>query len=204
MGLASEDHDFDKQTAHFNAYAGSSRALARANYSRQLCILSTFGLIILIAAPPEPQHFAIILPQVLHADDKLVRLWKGLSDARPSWKLLQDQRSTSAEDNPILLMASPSLLRPTRTSAWNATIHSLTDTWKHILLSALAACKGTVHLCNIWRAGILYKSQGGVIPQAQVVRRKPDNGLIPDLEAGGSYGTMEFSVPHTRFNQERF
>ncbi|KAH8743614.1 hypothetical protein F5883DRAFT_592306 [Diaporthe sp. PMI_573] len=75
----------------FPIYANSSRSLRQSDFRRRVCILLALGLLVLIANPPEPHAFILILPMILHTDEKVVKMWKASADTKPVLPFLRAQ-----------------------------------------------------------------------------------------------------------------
>ncbi|KAH8744728.1 hypothetical protein F5883DRAFT_588814 [Diaporthe sp. PMI_573] len=75
----------------FPIYANSSRSLRQSDFRRRVCVLLALGLLVLIANPPEPHAFILILPMILHTDEKVVKMWKASADTKPVLPFLRAQ-----------------------------------------------------------------------------------------------------------------
>ncbi|KAJ0100691.1 hypothetical protein J7T55_000108, partial [Diaporthe amygdali] len=72
-------------------YLISSRDLRLLDSCRRICVLFAFVLLVFIANPQEPQTFVLVLPLVLHTDEKLAKLWKAMADTESAWVFLHMQ-----------------------------------------------------------------------------------------------------------------
>ncbi|KAH8763808.1 hypothetical protein F5883DRAFT_559785 [Diaporthe sp. PMI_573] len=75
----------------FRVYLKASRALRLMESGRRICVLFAFVVLVFIANPQEPRAFVLVLPLVLHTDEKLAKLWKALADTESAWVFLHTQ-----------------------------------------------------------------------------------------------------------------
>lgn len=161
------------------------------DFLRRLCIILTFGFLIVFTGSEDLQYLAAIIPRILHTDEKAAKLWKAFVDTKPAWALLREPRSQHSSHEPstpdedslhpssvhILSSASPAVSREARV-------------WNRIMEGPSLVVREIIHLGRVWDKGSQYKSYTmGYLP-ASYTEGKPQNDLNQtDVEAGGVYGT---------------
>lgn len=118
---------------------------------RRVYLTLAFGFILILTRPAEPQYVVFISPRMIHTDEKMVKLWKSITDVEPAWSFLQnktvdkvqpqhipqdarspqDERATDQTLFVSLIGRMPQMKRaPSRKSLENWFMVQISDVWR--------------------------------------------------------------------------